>query len=625
MGASDLAEEQLTPQPTVKPVGIFRAIGTAHRMTWRTPQFYVLTIGAMQLLVILIAIPVIRLLYQLTLVETGLGSIAYDRISHVLRNPLADVTLLVIAIVAVVAITTEFVTLFILASHHQDGDAISFRFTLHQVWDTIKKLAHPQGLLMLVYLILLLPLGQLGLTTILTKNVAVPPFVGEELNKSGSGSLFYGAVLLLVFYVNLRLIFTLPLLGTTSAGVWQAFVTSWRLTRWRSLRIVGLLIVVTIPAAVASFLLALLTIAPTIATDQLQPSVSPWTAAVGLSAWQIGTFVITALFTIMIVQSLTAMMRDWLSRLSEDHRRTPAVISHSEPSHLTAERRKLLWGLATGVVVVAFMISAVLNHRAMVNLADSNETEVLAHRGFIQGGVENTLPALQAAARAGADRVEFDVMETKDGKFVVMHDTNLKRLSGRNLNVKDLTQDELTKITVRAGGMEAKIPSLEEWIRLSIHLNLPQLLEIKLHGGETPDLVPRLLAVLDRAGVTEAYTYHSLSREVVEELKRLRPQLIVGFIVPINFGGVPDVNADFIVIEQQSFSTRFVRQAWAAGYNVIVWTVDDEQQMRYYMNDAVDGIITDRPDTGIAARTDIADDKGLAGRLSDAISRSASF
>jgi len=625
MGASDLAEEQLTPQPTVKPVGIFRAIGTAHRTTWRSPQFYVLTIGAMQLLVILIAIPVIRLLYQLTLVETGLGSIAYDRISHVLRNPLADVTLLVIAIVAVVAITTEFVTLFILASHHQDGDAISFRFTLHQVWDTIKKLAHPQGLLMLVYLILLLPLGQLGLTTILTKNVAVPPFVGEELNKSGSGSLFYGAVLLLVFYVNLRLIFTLPLLGTTSAGVWQAFVTSWRLTRWRSLRIVGLLIVVTIPAAVASFLLALLTIAPTIATDQLQPSVSPWTAAVGLSAWQIGTFVITALFTIMIVQSLTAMMRDWLSRLPEDHRRTPAVISHSEPSHLTAERRKLLWGLATGVILVAFMISAVLNHRAMVNLADSNETEVLAHRGFIQGGVENTLPALQAAARAGADRVEFDVMETKDGKFVVMHDTNLKRLSGRNLNVKDLTQDELTKITVRAGGMEAKIPSLEEWIRLSIHLNLPQLLEIKLHGGETPDLVPRLLAVLDRAGVTEAYTYHSLSREVVEELKRLRPQLIVGFIVPINFGGVPDVNADFIVIEQQSFSTRFVRQAWAAGYNVIVWTVDDEQQMRYYMNDAVDGIITDRPDTGIAARTDIADDKGLAGRLSDAISRSASF
>lgn len=59
---------------------------------------------------ILIAIPMIRLLYRLVLVETGLGSIAYDRIPHVLRNPLADVTLLVIAIVAVATIMTELVT-----------------------------------------------------------------------------------------------------------------------------------------------------------------------------------------------------------------------------------------------------------------------------------------------------------------------------------------------------------------------------------------------------------------------------------------------------------------------------------------------------------------------------------
>lgn len=579
----------------------------------------------MQLALVLVAIPVIRLLYQLVLVETGLGSIAYDRISHVLRNPLADITLLVIAIVAVIAILAELVTLFVLASHHQDGEATSLRLVLRQVWGTIKKLAHPQGLLMIIYLILLLPLGQLGLTSILTKKVAVPPFISEELSKSPSMNLLYSAVLLLIGYLNLRLILTLPVLGTTSAGVWEAFVTSWRLTRWRSLRILGLLVVVTIPAGVAAVLLGVATMAPTIATDLLAPATSPWLAAAGLSVWQIGTFVIAALLTIMIVQSLTAMMRDWLRRLGEDHRHAPTVISYSEPSQVTASRQKLLWGLAAGVIVVAFTITVVLNHQAMVKLVNSEETEVLAHRGFIQGGVENTLPALQAAATAGADRVEFDVMETKDGKFVVMHDTNLKRLAGRNLNVKDLTQEELTKITVRAGGMEAKIPTLEEWIQLSIQLNLPQLLEIKLHGGETPDLVPRLLAVLDRAGVTEHYTYHTLSREVVEELQRLRPQLVVGFIVPINFGGVPEVNADFLVIEQQSYSSRFVRQAWAAGYDVIVWTVDDEQQMRDYMDAAVDGIITDRPDLGVTARTDIAEDKGLSGRLSDAIARSASF
>jgi glycerophosphoryl diester phosphodiesterase len=622
---SELGEKRPATQPADKPVGIFRAIGIAHRTTWQSPQFYVLVVAAMQLLLLVIAIPVIRLLYQLVLVETGLGSIAYDRISHVLRNPLADVTLLIIAIVAVIAIIGELVTLFILASHHQSGNATSFRLVLWQLLETIKKLAHPQGLLMIVYLILLLPLGQLGLTSILTKKVGVPPFVSEELSKSPSSSLIYSGVLLVISYVNLRLIFTLPLLGTTTVGVWHAFVTSWRLTRWRSLRILGLLFVVAFLAGLTALILGAVTLTPTIACDFLAPATSPWLAAFGLSVWQIGIFVITALLTIMIVQSLTAMMLDWLDRLAEDHRPASAVVSYSEPSHVTARRQKILWGLAAGIMVVAFGTTAVLNHKTMITLVDSEETEVLAHRGFIQGGVENTLPALRAAAKAGADRVEFDVMETKDGKFVVMHDANLRRLAGKNLNVRDLTQEELTKITVRAGGMEANIPSLEEWIQLSIQLNLPQLLEIKLHGGETPDLVPRLLAVLDQARVTEHYTYHTLSREVVEELKRLRPQLVVGFIVPVNFGGVPDVNADFIVIEQQSYSSRFVRQAWADGYNVIVWTVDDEQQMRDYMGAAVDGIITDRPDFAVAERTDIAQDKGLAGRLSDAIARSASF
>ena len=103
-------------------------------------------------------------------------------------------------------------------------------------------------------------------------------------------------------------------------------------------------------------MLALLTLAPTIAADQLVPLASPWTAAFGLSVWQIGIFVITALLTIMIVQSLTAMMRDWLKRLPEDHRHTPTVNSYSEPTHVTARRRKQFWGLAAAATVMAFAL-----------------------------------------------------------------------------------------------------------------------------------------------------------------------------------------------------------------------------------------------------------------------------
>jgi glycerophosphoryl diester phosphodiesterase len=237
----------------------------------RSRSFYVLVVGAMQLLLIVIAIPVIRLLYQLVLVETGLGTMAYDRISHVLRNPLADVTLLIIAIVAVIAIMASCHVIRIwpsttkTATRHRSGCAAAGLGHDQEV-------GHPQGLLMIIYLILLLPLGQLGLTSILTKKVRYP-IHQRGADKNPATSLLYSAVLLVISYVNVRLIFTLPLLGTTSAGVWQAFVTSWRLTRWRcsSARRPARSAPFLAAAAPPSFW-AVVTLAPTIATDLLAPS-----------------------------------------------------------------------------------------------------------------------------------------------------------------------------------------------------------------------------------------------------------------------------------------------------------------------------------------------------------------
>jgi hypothetical protein len=88
--------------------------------------------------------------------------------------------------------------------------------------------------------------------------------------------------------------------GRHISGVWQSFVTSWRLARWRSSRVLGLVVVVTFLAGMAAFMLGAVTLTPTIAADILAPATSPWFAAFGLSVWQIGIFVIAALLTIMI-------------------------------------------------------------------------------------------------------------------------------------------------------------------------------------------------------------------------------------------------------------------------------------------------------------------------------------
>ncbi|MFY0088585.1 glycerophosphodiester phosphodiesterase family protein, partial [Acinetobacter baumannii] len=92
-----------------------------------------------------------------------------------------------------------------------------------------------------------------------------------------------------------------------------------------------------------------------------------------------------------------------------------------------------------------------------------------------------TISGLEAAHAAGADLVEMDVMQTKDGRFVAMHDATLGRLAGRPDAVKDLTFDELTAITVHdAHGHEDRIPAFADYVTLAKQLGMPLLIEIKL-------------------------------------------------------------------------------------------------------------------------------------------------
>ncbi len=99
-----------------------------------------------------------------------------------------------------------------------------------------------------------------------------------------------------------------------------------------------------------------------------------------------------------------------------------------------------------------------------------------AHRGlFNDARPENSLSAIDAAVSAGFP-VEIDVQVTSDGRAVVFHDWNLKRLTGRAAKVKDVTAAEIAALTLLGTGQ--RIPSLEETLDV-IAGRAPVLIEIK--------------------------------------------------------------------------------------------------------------------------------------------------
>jgi glycerophosphoryl diester phosphodiesterase len=73
-----------------------------------------------------------------------------------------------------------------------------------------------------------------------------------------------------------------------------------------------------------------------------------------------------------------------------------------------------------------------------------------AHRGAAGTYPENTIPALEAAVRLGAQMIEFDLALTRDGELVLMHDATVNRTTNGTGRVLDLDLATLRQLDAGA-------------------------------------------------------------------------------------------------------------------------------------------------------------------------------
>jgi len=96
---------------------------------------------------------------------------------------------------------------------------------------------------------------------------------------------------------------------------------------------------------------------------------------------------------------------------------------------------------------------------AAVQAQPPNGVYVVAHRGFKAVAPENTIAAFDAAAAVGADYMELDVHETRDGELILMHDAKVDRTTHTKGAVRDLTFAEIRKLDAGRG---QQVPTLRE-------------------------------------------------------------------------------------------------------------------------------------------------------------------
>ncbi len=90
--------------------------------------------------------------------------------------------------------------------------------------------------------------------------------------------------------------------------------------------------------------------------------------------------------------------------------------------------------------------------------------KIIGHRGYSAKYPENTLQAFQAAIDISADMIEFDVLMSKDGVPVIIHDETLNRTTNGKGLVSSMTLQQLKGLDAGNG---QSIPTLEEVLQLA--------------------------------------------------------------------------------------------------------------------------------------------------------------
>jgi glycerophosphoryl diester phosphodiesterase len=236
------------------------------------------------------------------------------------------------------------------------------------------------------------------------------------------------------------------------------------------------------------------------------------------------------------------------------------------------------------------------------------KTEIVGHRGASHDAPENTVAAIKLAWEQKADVSEFDMWLTKDGKIVVLHDSNTRRTSGVGRKVAEATLAELRMLDVGRWKDQKfageKIPTLEEMLA-----TVPpgKMVHIEIKCG--PEIIPELDRVLKASGLKPEQTLiTSFSEDVLAAVKKARPDLPTSWIVRISKRNENATTLDALITRARAIRANglnlsysdaldadFVRKMKAAGLRLDVWTVDDPDDAKRLARIGVDGILTNRP------------------------------
>ena len=242
-------------------------------------------------------------------------------------------------------------------------------------------------------------------------------------------------------------------------------------------------------------------------------------------------------------------------------------------------------GIAAGFIVFDKVINAPIEAKEPVSIktsgfSDFSDVCLIGHRGFSAIAPENTNKSFKEACLAGFYGCEFDIHLTEDKKWVIMHDSRIKRMTGRRGVIEKMTLKQLKSIPLTNGANienygKIYMPTLEETLYLLSQYDVVPVIEIKTDTAEKLDEV---LSLLEKHGFSERAWIISFNEAPLVRVRELDKKIKISLLTErVNKKAVDfclENNFDGLDFNHEKAGEKQVKMIIDAGLVPQTWTVD---------------------------------------------------
>ena len=215
---------------------------------------------------------------------------------------------------------------------------------------------------------------------------------------------------------------------------------------------------------------------------------------------------------------------------------------------------------------------------------EKKNTKMVAHRGLSGIEVENTNSAFVAAGNRSHWGIETDIYKTADGKFVIGHDDNYKRLSGEEIFLEKETLEKLREVVFfdkdgTKNRVDLRPATLENY--LSIVKKYEKYAVLELKSNFTDEEIARIIEIIREYDYLDNLTFISFNYDNLLRVRKILPNQSAQYL----FWKITDAEIERLVRDKidvdvwvVELTKEQIEACHRAGLKVNCWTVDDPKK-----------------------------------------------